>query len=118
MPCPVIASSHLIGKKWTIPIIEEIALDKFDGFNNFLKRAECITPTRLSEQLKELEAEGLIQKMPLNNPNVEPTKYVLTEKGQELHNLIQEIKKWNIKWNDASGSCLHTSCTDCGAFRK
>src|SRR3989338_3606588 len=118
MPCPVINSSHLLGKKWAIPIIEEIALGKFDGFNSFLNKFQGITPTRLSEQLKELETENIIQKTALNNPHLEPTKYVLTEKGHEFHRLIQEIKKWNVKWNEVPYTCLHASCTECERFRK
>ena len=98
MGCPVIESSHIIGKKWSIPIIEEIALNEFRGFNNFLAKMENMTPKILSMQLKELEHADVVKKKIYNNGNVSVTSYILTEKGYDLHEIVTEIKRWNIKW--------------------
>lgn len=116
MSCSVLNSSHLLGKKWAIPIIEEIALGKFEGFNKFAARIGDITSTRLSEQLKELETLGLIKKMPSDESNT--TKYSVTEKGMDLHHLIGEIKTWNIKWGKVPETCLTTACTECQFLKK
>ncbi len=113
MACPVIQSSHIIGRKWSIPLIEEIALNDFNGFNNFLEKSK-ITPRILSMQLKELENTGVIKK---KNSNAK-TKYVLTEKGHELHNIITEIKRWNLRWGDVPESCLSTPCTECSMYHE
>lgn len=113
MLCPVKDVSNVLGKKWSIPIVEEIALGRFCGFNKFLEKAGNMTPRILSERLKELEGAGLIQKKihTINNRSV--TEYVITERGKELHGLILELKKWNIKWNSVPEFCLHTPCTEC-----
>lgn len=116
MTCPVIESSHIIGKKWSIPIIEEIALDKFDGFNKFLNKSKNITPRILSKQLKELEKTGLIKKENYNHSNRNVTKYILTQKGLELHKLIIKLKKWNVKWEHVHESCTQTACTECPKY--
>ena len=58
--------------------------------------------------LKELTKAGLIEKS--------DNAYSLTEKGSELCNAIDEIKKWNIKWNNSPKSCLKSSCMECGYF--
>lgn len=117
MSCQVIEISNTIGKKWAIPIVEEIALGRFYGFNKFLAKAD-ITPRILSRQLKELEEAGLVEKRmhAMDNRNV--TEYVLTRKGAEFHELISGIKKWNIKWNRMPESCLHTPCTECAEYGK
>ncbi len=115
MACPVIESSHIIGKKWSIPIIEEIALNNFNGFNNFLSRVD-VTPRILSMQLKELERSGIIKKREYNDGITHTTNYALTKKGQELHNIINEIKRWSIKWDNVLGSCLTTPCAECSLY--
>ena len=101
----------MMGKKWAIPIIEEIALGKFIGFNQFSRDAENITATRLSAQLKELEQEGIIEKLPVKRQG--SARYKLTEKGEEFHQVVQSIKRWNIKWNNVPESCFKTSCNNC-----
>jgi DNA-binding HxlR family transcriptional regulator len=112
MGCTVISSGRVLGKKWSIPLIEEIALGKFTGFNEF-SRAAKITPHVLSIRLKELEDEGIIAKKMVGD-KTKVTNYLLTEKGQDIHGIIVKMKKWNIKWEGAPKSCLKTSCTECG----
>lgn len=86
MPCPVLQTSHVLGKKWTVPIMTEVALGGFDGFNNFARRVP-LTPRILSKQLKELETAGLIKRL-----EAARTRYELTEK------------------------CLETPCTRCDSL--
>jgi DNA-binding HxlR family transcriptional regulator len=117
MSCRVFAISNVIGKKWTLPIVEEIALRRFYGFNRFLARAESITPRILSKQMKELEKGGLVEKRIHRRDNCNVTEYVLTRKGAEFHRLIIEIKKWNVKWNKVPDFCLRTTCTECPNYR-
>jgi len=62
MPCQVIESSHIIGKKWSIPIMEE------------------------------LEEVSLVEKKLHTKDNRTLTEYVLTKKGAEFHKLISDIK--------------------------
>ena len=100
MQCAVLETSHLIGKKWAIPLLIEIKMGKFKGFYKFTT-STSITPKTLSNQLKELIKAGLIEKNDVS--------YSLTEKGLGLCNAIDEIKKWNIKWNNVTKSCLESS---------
>ena len=116
MACPVIESGHLIGKKWSIQIIEEIAFERFDSFNGFLRKSKSITPRTLSSQLKELEAAGLVKKKYYNNSNNTAVTYNLTPKGKEMHSIIGNIKKWSAKWNKMPESCLSIPCTECPQF--
>lgn len=59
----------------------------------------------LSENLKELENDGLVGKeiYPEVPPKVE---YHLTDKGKEITKLIKELESWSIKYYpDLDGSC-------------
>ncbi len=116
MPCNVIETSHIIGKKWSVPIIEEIALGSFDGFNIIMNKMNDITPRTLSLHLQELENAGIIRKKLIQIDNKQNTQYNLTKKGKELHGIITEIKQWNIRWNKIPELCLTTPCTECPNF--
>ena len=118
MKCSVVESGSILGEKWVIPIIEEIALGNFYGFNNFISKARNITPRVLSMKLKELEKAGIVQKRSHMKNNHQITEYVLTKKGIEFNQIITEIKKWNIKWNSTPESCFSVSCMECGRYRK
>src|SRR3989338_9680625 len=110
MACPVFDSSHILGRKWSVMVFEEIAMNRFKGFNQFLKKSRNITPKVLSMQLKELEGAKLIRKKTVVSGGRNITQYNLTEKGQEFHRLIVDLKEWNIKWNSVPKACLNTSC--------
>ena len=94
--CNLFKVSHLIGKKWTIPLIEEININKANGFNHLSKRLKKPSPKVLSTRLKDLEKIGLIKKSLLKN-KITKTNYELTEKGKELSLIINLIKTWNTK---------------------
>ncbi|MBI4017647.1 MAG: helix-turn-helix transcriptional regulator [Candidatus Aenigmarchaeota archaeon] len=111
MGCIVLESAHLMGKKWTIPLFEEIALGRFHGFNRFADAAG-MTPRILSKQLKELEGAGLIKRV--NGAS----GYALTDKGRSFDELVAGIKRWNVKWNGLPESCLTTSCAQCDRLSK
>ncbi|MCX6815920.1 MAG: helix-turn-helix domain-containing protein [Candidatus Aenigmarchaeota archaeon] len=118
MVCPVVKLSKIMGRKWSIPVFEEIAFEKFNGFNSFISRFPNITPRILSRQLKEMEDEDLIKKTFVKKQNQNITKYMLTAKGKEMQKIILEIKKWNMRWNKTSDTCLHTACSECQSSQK
>jgi DNA-binding HxlR family transcriptional regulator len=93
--CPVTGIAHVIGKKWAIPILEEVALREFRGFNDFLAKAE-MTPRTLSAELKELESSGIIRRTEGGENDIH-TRYFLTAKGKELRRIIAELKMWSVK---------------------
>ena len=108
MQCSVLESAHLLGKKWSVPILLEMRAGKFEGFYGFSMRSK-VTPRTLSKQLKELEKDGLIKK-------TDSGKYDLGEKGEELCKIIDELKKWNVKWNNIHPTCLDKTCVGCRYF--
>jgi len=89
-PCPVAATAEIIGRKWVSLIIRDLSY----GSKRFgeLQHSLTISPRVLSTRLQELEEEQLITRQIFAEvpPRVE---YSLTEKGQLLIPLIDEMRR-------------------------
>ncbi|CEA13069.1 winged helix-turn-helix transcriptional regulator [Methanobacterium formicicum] len=76
-------------KKWTIPIIKGLFCD-CKNFKGFLELNPGLSSKVLSERLKELEENGVVEKIVLNS-SAGHTEYYLTEKGRRLNRIIFEM---------------------------
>lgn len=93
--CPVTASMQVLGGKWKTIILWAIG----GGINRFgaLQRAiPGITKKMLTQQLRELEDDGLVRRevFPVVPPKVE---YTVTERGQSLQPVILALRDWGQK---------------------
>ncbi|ETT82886.1 helix-turn-helix domain-containing protein [Viridibacillus sp. FSL R5-0477] len=94
--CPRLAKSmDLIGKRWMGLILYQL-LDGPQRFNE-IESSMPISGRLLSERLKELEKEGLVERHVYTEVPVR-VEYTLTEKGQGLKAAIDEIENWSKKW--------------------
>ena len=72
-------------------------IDKTLRYNELQKLISHATPKMLIQQLKELEADGIIQRKLY--PVVPPkTEYSLTERGKRLIPSIIELNKWGLAY--------------------
>lgn len=88
--CPVEAVAEVIGQKWTSLIIRDLAF----GAKRFgeLQHSVKASPRILSARLQELERQGVVNRQVF--AEVPPrTEYTLTEKGQRLVPLIDEMRR-------------------------
>lgn len=83
----------ILGCKWTFHIIRLLSIDAH-GFNEMERRLCGITSTMLSRRLKQLEAEGIVRKE-VAETSPPSTSYDLTEVGEELSRILQEIEELN-----------------------
>jgi len=92
-PLPLEDASAFLSKKWTISII--ITIGNFDSlrFNNILERIDGATAKTLTERLKELEKEKIINRKSFNEipPRVE---YSLTKNGKKLMRALHPLIHW------------------------
>ncbi len=90
--CPVTAMLELIGGKWKPVILYCIRSDK-RRFGEIAARIPDISRKVLTEQLKELELDGLVVREQFKEipPRVE---YSLTELGKSLSPVLNEMEKW------------------------
>ncbi len=84
---------RVIGGKWKMRIIYQLASFRLLRFNELKRRVPAITYKMLSAQLKELERDGIVlrQEYPQIPPRVE---YSLTEKGLSLIPVLNEMCRW------------------------
>jgi DNA-binding HxlR family transcriptional regulator len=58
--CPIATSLGVLGRKWSLLILRDIAMRKEQRFTELLKSVDGITRRVLSMRLRELESEGII----------------------------------------------------------
>lgn len=91
--CPVEATLSQIGGKYKAIILYHILADEVLRFNQLQKYLPKATPKMLSQQLRELESDGLIHREVY--PVVPPkTEYTMTERGKTLAPVINAICDW------------------------
>ncbi len=92
--CPLEATMEIIGGKYKGVIIGHL-INKTLRYSELQKLISHATPKMLIQQLKELEADGIINRKLY--PVVPPkTEYSLTERGKKLIPAIVELNKWGI----------------------
>jgi len=87
---------ELIGKRWTGAIVL-VLLDGPLHFSGIRQLVPELSDRLLSERLKELEAEGIVERRVLDSSPVR-VEYGLTQKGQALEPAIRELKEWASVW--------------------
>lgn len=96
--CPVSKALLFINKKWSIEIIRDMFFGK-KRFTEFKEGNPNLSNKVLSECLKNLESNGVIQKEIINSTPVS-TEYHLTERGRALNRVIYELAVFAL---DSSG---------------
>ncbi len=91
--CPLEGIIDVIGKKWSLLIVNAIGNHGKLRFNTLMQELGKISPKTLSDTLKELQAEGIVQRESFAEipPRVE---YSLTDAGLELRKAIIPLLQW------------------------
>ena len=94
--CPAERAVYFLGCKWKIRILFGLLQRKKMRFGEFKKVLKTITQQMLSKQLKELEADGIVNRkvIQIMPPNVE---YSLTEFGLSVMPILKSFSEWNKK---------------------
>src|SRR5687768_1648100 len=95
--CPAFSRAiEIIGRRWTGAIVRSM-LAGSTRFSELSADVPGLSDRLLSQRLKELEAEGIVER------SVTPTTpvrvdYRLTEKGRALGTVVHEVIKWTNEW--------------------
>ena len=91
--CPSHTVLEVLTNKWTLLVISSLR-GKAHRFGELSRRIEGITPKMLTQTLKILERDGLVQRTmyPVIPPRVD---YELTELGGDLVELLDAIRFWS-----------------------
>ncbi len=90
------AAIELIGKRWTGAIVFALTEGPL-RFGELAKAVPGLSDRLLSQRLRELEGEGLVEREVEPGSPVHVT-YSLTEAGAELRPAIAELKSWARRW--------------------
>ena len=101
--CSVAGAAEIVGSKWTVLIVHDLS-EGPRRFSELERSCPGISPRTLSERLRALEQEGILQRQ--TGPR--RVEYELTEKGQALLPIIEEMRRFGHSWlvpeHDHSGA--------------
>ena len=92
-PCPIATTLDLIGDKWTLLIIRDIALFGKHRNKDFQEAGERIPTNILASRLKRLVNNGLVEKRPYQD-NPLRYEYYLTKAGEGLLPILKAMALW------------------------
>ena len=94
--CPVCKTADIVCGKWTLLLIRDLANGR-SRFCELERSLEGISPRTLSLRLRALEEEGIVERRTF--PEVPPrVEYALTEKGDALIPLIEDMRSYGKRW--------------------
>jgi DNA-binding HxlR family transcriptional regulator len=89
---------ELIGRRWVGAIVRALA-GGITRFGELRATIPDINDRILSERLKDLEAEGIVQRLVYPETPVR-IEYHLTAKGQALQPIMEAVLQWAGAWLD------------------
>ena len=94
--CPLTFALNYIGGKWRLPIIWALSKNGTMRYNELKRSIDGITNMMLTQSLKELELNGIINRQQYMEipPRVE---YSLTDNGKELIPALKALANWGKK---------------------
>ena len=87
---------ELVGKRWSGAILL-VLMDGPLRFSAIKQLVPDLSDRLLSERLKELEAEGIVEREVIDDTPVR-VEYSLTEKGRALEPAVRALKSWAQSW--------------------
>lgn len=112
--CTVYITMEYLSKKWAILILHQLSKgEEWKRFSEIRRSMSELTPKVLTERLKELESEGLIEKRVDTSTMPVKSEYRLTDASKELMDIIHDLKMWALKWKIDNPECGRTNCHLC-----
>ena len=97
--CPVATCVQLIGNKWKLLIIRNLVYNDRQRFTDFTKSIPGISKKVLTDNLRALEDDGLIDREVFAEvpPRVE---YSLTPLGKTLKPVLDAMLEWGTEYKN------------------
>ena len=90
--CPLTAALAAIGGKWKLIILYWLA-ESPKHFAALRRLMPSISQKVLTEQLRELASDGLVQRQPKGTVPA-PVEYSLTDYGRSVLPLLEDVRIW------------------------
>ena len=93
--CPVAKAAEVLTERWTPLVLRELIMGS-RRFNDLRRGVPLMSSSLLSQRLKRLEQEGLIERRAAASGH--GSEYRLTAAGRELEPLIVQMGEWGARW--------------------
>lgn len=111
--CTIQRALAVVGDKWTFVVLREV----FNGIRRFddMRLRTNIPRQVLSGRLARLVSQGLLRRVPYQEPNKRQRfEYRLTQKGLDLYPIMVALNDWGTAYYaDPQGSPLSFRHRDC-----
>ncbi len=87
---PIMALLDLLGRRWALRVLWELREEPL-GFRELQRRCEDVSPSVLSQRLRELVESGIATPQPEG-------AYALSPEGRDLLKALAPIQTWADRW--------------------
>ena len=98
--CPIRTSLHLgcLGRKWALIVLRDVAFSRDATFSQILRKNPGLTPRALSIRLRDLQREGVIERVAdaVDNRKVH---YRLTKQGEDVVPILTALIQYGIRYH-------------------
>jgi DNA-binding HxlR family transcriptional regulator len=92
--CVLARTLEQVGDRWTLLVVRDLVNGPM-RFTDLMDRLGGITPKTLTQRLRRLEAEGLVEAQ--HEPGRREVWYRLTESGRDLEPALEELMDWGLR---------------------
>ena len=86
-------AAEILCERWTLVVVRELSAGSHH-FNDLRRGVPLMSPTLLSRRLKQLEGDGVVNRVSDSNG----VSYTLTAAGAELAPLVEMMARWGSRW--------------------
>lgn len=98
--CPLAMAAEVLCTRWTLVLMRELIAGS-TRFNDLRRGVPKMSPTLLSQRLKDLEEAGIVERKPL--PGQKGSfEYCLTPAGRDVRPVVEAMGNWGQKWVESS----------------
>ncbi|HEX4540468.1 MAG TPA: helix-turn-helix domain-containing protein [Acidimicrobiales bacterium] len=90
--CALARALDVVGDRWTLLIVRELLI-RACRYTDLRDGLPGIATNLLADRLRELEAEGIVQREE-PEPPVATTLYRLTDRGEQLRPVVHQLLRW------------------------
>lgn len=100
--CPVAMAAEVLCTRWTMVLLRELIAGS-TRFNDLRRGVPKMSPSLLSQRLKDLESAGIVERKPVRGEDG-VLEYRLTPAGRDLRPVVEAFGFWGQKWVESQPS--------------
>lgn len=97
--CPIALGAEVFAQRWT-PIIIRNLMVGCDRFTEILDGAPGLSRSVLAQRLRQLERDGVVERVAAHQPGESGARYRLTDCGRELAEVVLALGAWGARWRE------------------